>query len=212
MLTLNAKIKENKVSNEMLRSKGEIPAVYYGFGKESTPITINTVDFLKVFREAGESTPVSLKTTSDSVNVLIHEIQFDPLKGIPIHVDFLVIDMNKKVVVMVPLEFDGVAPAAKSGVGVFVKVLHEVEVEALPTDLPHAIHISLEKLQAVNDNITVGEIVVPKGVLIITKETEIVASIAAQIEEKEEVAPVDLSAIEVEKKGKKEEGAESASE
>jgi len=61
------------------------------------------------------------------------------VKGFPIHVDFLAIDMNKPIEVAVPLEFVGIAPAEKDGLGVLVKALHEVEIKALPKDIPHTL-------------------------------------------------------------------------
>jgi large subunit ribosomal protein L25 len=124
----------------------------------------------------------------------------------PIHVDFLAIDMKKKIKVKVPLEFTGVSNAVKNGIGNLVKVLHEIEIEALPADLPHNLIVDISKLENLDNNIIVSDIKLPTGVVAVTSGTDVVASIIAQVEEKEEVAaPVDLSAIEVEKKGKKEE-------
>ena len=134
-------------------------------------------------------------------------VQPDQKGGEPIHADFLAIDMKKKIKVKVPLEFTGVSNAVKSGIGNLVKVLHEIEVEALPSDLPHNLIADISKLETLENNIIVSDIKLPVGVVVITNGGDVVASIIAQVEEKEEVAPepVDLSAIEVEKKGKKEE-------
>jgi large subunit ribosomal protein L25 len=128
----------------------------------------------------------------------------------PIHVDFLAIDMKKKIKVNVPIVFEGISNAVKSGIGNLVKVLHEIEIEALPADLPHDLVADISKLETLKDQVFVSDIKIPVGVTVINNLTDVVASIIEQVEEKEEVAaPVDLSAIEVEKKGKKEEeGAE----
>ncbi len=83
--------------------------------------------------------------------------------------------------------------------------MHEVEIEALPKDLPHNFSVDLSTLIALDDQIHVKNITLPKGVKMITDENEVVALIAPIKEEVVETAPVDLSAIEVEKKGKKEE-------
>jgi large subunit ribosomal protein L25 len=146
----------------------------------------------------------------DNIDALIHEVQVHPVTEEPIHVDFLVVDMNKKIKVKVPLEFEGVSNAVKNGLGNLVKVLFEVEVEALPKDLPHNLSVDISKLETVESQIFVSDIKLPAGVVIMAEPQEVVASIVLQVEEKEEVVvPVDLSAIEVEKKGKKEEeGAE----
>ncbi|MEK7104699.1 MAG: 50S ribosomal protein L25, partial [Patescibacteria group bacterium] len=146
----------------------------------------------------------------NNIDALIHEVQVHPVTEEPIHVDFLLVDMNKKIKVNVPLEFIGISNAVKNGLGNLVKVLHEVEVEALPKDLPHNLEVDISKLETVEDQVFVSDLKLPAGVVVITNEHDVVASIVLQVEEKEEVAPpVDLSEIEVEKKGKKEEeGAE----
>ena len=181
-----------------------IPAIVYGARVENTIISVPSVDFQKVLKEAGESSTILLDLEGKKIDVLIHDLQVDPVRGFPIHVDFLAVDMNKTVEVEIPLEFTGVAPAEKTGLGTLVKVLHEVIIEALPKDLPHNIAVDLSTLETLDDQIRVSDIVLPKGVTMITESDEVVALVAAAKEEKE-IAPVDLSAIEVEKRGKKEE-------
>lgn len=205
MLSLNAKTRDIKGNLDKLRKAGELPAIFYGMGNVSTPILILTNEFKKIWRKAGESSAVKITTQDGSFDVLIHDVQLDPITEEPIHVDFLVIDINKAIQVKVPLDFIGVSDAVKSGVGTLVKVLHELEVEALPKDLPHVLSIDVSGLKDLDSQILVSDIVLPKGVKMITKGEEVVASIATQKEEKEETTPIDLSSIEVEKKGKKEE-------
>lgn len=212
MFSIKAKKRDEAVDSMELRKKGEIPAVFYGAKNPSTSITISNIDFKKIWHKAGESSTVSVvMDDGKKVDVLIHEVQVDPITDEPIHVDFLVIDMNKKIKVHVELAYEGVSEAVKSGLGTLVKVLHEVEIEALPKDLPHNLVVDISKLVTVQDQVYISDIKLPAGVEIVTKSHNVVCSIALPVEEKEEVAPVDLSTIEVEKKGKKEEeGAESA--
>lgn len=212
MLTIKAKGRENSVKNENLRKSGEIPAVFYGLDKPTTPIAISTIEFKKIWREAGESTPVKLAAPTGEIDALIHEVQVDPITNEPIHADFLAIDMKKKITVMVPLEFEGVSPAVKAGIGNLVKVVHELEVEALPNDLPQNLVVDITPLETLENQIFAGDVKLPAGVTLITDPKEVVASIVAQVEEKEETTPVDLSAIEVEKRGKKEEEGEATAE
>ncbi|MFA6300978.1 MAG: 50S ribosomal protein L25 [Candidatus Paceibacterota bacterium] len=214
MFSIKAKNRDVGTKLDALRKGGEIPAVFYGAGKTSTPIAISTIEFKKVWRDAGESSAVKISTEEGkNIDVLIHEVQVDPVTDEPMHVDFLAIDMKKKIKVNVPLVFEGISNAVKSGIGNLVKVLHEVEIEALPNDLPHDLVVDLSKLETLDSQIFVSDIKLPAGVVIIDAPTEVVASIVEQVEEKEEVVPVDLSAIEVEKKGKKdEEGTEAAAE
>ena len=190
-----------------VRTNGMVPAVVYGASVENTPISVPSIDFVKVFKEAGESSTIVLDMEGKKVDVLIQDVQFEPVKGFPLHVDFLAVDMNKPVEVAVPLEFTGVAPAEKAGLGTLMKVLHEVTIEALPKDLPHNIAVDVSSLETLENQIHVKDIVLPAGVSMITGADEVVALVAAAKEEKEE-APVDLSAIEVEKKGKAEEEGE----
>lgn len=206
MFAIKAKTREKGASSESLKKTGEIPAVFYGMGKVSTSIAIPIVEFKKIWHKAGESSAVQVSVDGKNLDVMIHEVQVNPITGEPVHVDFLVIDMNKSITVSVLLEFTGVSGAVKSGLGVLVKVLHEIEVEALPKDLPQVLNVDISKLNTLEDGILVSDIVLPKGVTLVSEGTDVVASIAEQKEEVEEVAaPVDLSAIEVEKKGKKEE-------
>lgn len=213
MFAIKAKKRIEDTKLDVLRKAGEIPAVFYGAGKKTTPISISKIDFKKIWREAGESSAVKIEIPEGNIDVLIHEVQVDPVTSEPIHVDFLAIDMKKKIRVHVPLEFEGISNAVKSGIGNLVKVLHEFEIEALPADLPHNLVVDISKLETLNDQIFVSDVKLPAGVTVINHLTEVVASIIEQVEEKEEVVvPVDLSAIEVEKKGKKEEEGETGTE
>jgi large subunit ribosomal protein L25 len=206
MLILKAKIRNLKENLEEIRKSGFLPAVFYGMGNSSS-IAISAGEFKKVWRKAGETSAVQIDVEGKIFDVLIQEVQVHPVTDEPIHVDFLVIDMNKTTVVEIPLEFIGISEAVKSGAGTLVKVLHEITIEALPKDLPKNIEVNISKLATTDDQILAADLILPKGVQMITKESEVVASIALQKEEVEEVAPVDLSSIEVEKKGKKEEEA-----
>ena len=204
MLTLHAQERNPKDSVQFIRKQGNMPAVIYSGGKETTLITIVQKDFLKIYKQAGESTTVSIDLNGKEINTLIHDSEFDPVTGMPAHADFLIVDMKKTVTVSVPLEFTGISPAAKSGLGILVKVMHEIEVSALPADIPHTVIVDISGLDTLESQITAADITLPKNVTLKTKSSEIVASIAEQKEEKEE-SSVDISKIEVQKKGKKEE-------
>lgn len=213
MFAIKAKKRDKGVKLDTLRQKGEIPAVFYGAGKDTTSISVSIVEFKKVWRDAGESSAIKVEMPNDNIDTLIHEVQVDPVTEEPIHVDFLAIDMKKKIRVNVPLVFEGVSDAVKSGIGNLVKVMHEFEVEALPKDLPHSLIVDISKLKALNDQIFVSDVKFPVGVTVINEPADVVVSVVEQLEEKEEeAAPVDLSAIEVEKKGKKEEENEAGTE
>jgi len=216
MQTLKATKRSKTDKLKAMRSNGMVPAVVYGALVENTPISISSALFEKVLKIAGESNSIVLeietgetKTPIKKVDALIHSVQLHPVKGFPIHVDFLAIDVNKPIAVMVPIEFTGQARAEKDGAGTLVKVIHEVNVEALPKNLPHVISVDVSSLTIVSDQIHVSDIKVPAGVTMLTAPEEVVALIAAIQEEKVDETPVDLSAIEVVKKGKSDEDLES---
>ncbi len=202
--------KADKLST--VRLNGMVPSVVYGASMENTQISVSSIEFIKVFKDAGESSTIVLDMGNKKVDVLIHDVQFDPVKSFPLHIDFLAVDMNKPVEVSIPLEFTGVAPAEKSGLGTLVKALHEVEIKALPKDLPHNFTIDISSLATLEDKIHVSDIKVGSGITMLTDGEEIVALVAVVKEVKEADVAVDLSAIEVEKKGKKEEEGGAAAE
>lgn len=209
MLTLNVE-KRKSGTGPALRKEGKIPAVYYGPKTESVPIAVDRVAFEKTLKEAGESSVISLVSEGKNIDVIIHDIISDPVTDEPIHADFYAVDKDTKVTVHVPLVFSGEAPATKLG-GVVIKVLHELEVEGLPKDLPHDIVVDLSALSVIGSHIALKDLNIPSGVTVrLLHMDDTVASVAEpKAEKEEEVAPVDLSTIEVEKKGKKEEdGAE----
>src|SRR3989344_1662125 len=212
MLTLKADIRDTKIKADKIRSAGAIPAVFYGKKEASTPISIMEKDFLKVWKEAGESTVVTLQIGDPSTELgvskesLIHDVDIDPVSGVPRHADFYVFEKGHKVEVALPIEFTGVSPAVTDLGGILVKVLHELKVEAMPKDLPHNIEIDISSLVNFGDQIAAGDIAMPQGVELQENPEEVVVLVSQPREEKEEEeAPADLSQIEVEKRGKEEE-------
>ncbi|MEN9390490.1 MAG: hypothetical protein RLZZ283_590 [Candidatus Parcubacteria bacterium] len=190
-----------------LRKGGEMPAVVYGPKQESTSITLNTREFEKLFKAAGESTVVNVSIDGETVPTLIHEVDHDPLTGTVRHADFYAIVKGQKVSVQVPLEFVGESPAVKEGANL-VKTMHELEVEADPMNLPHELMVDISTLAAIGDQVLAQDITLPSGVTLVTNAEEVIALIAAANEEVIEEAPtaVDMSAIgDAVERGKKEE-------
>ncbi len=195
--------------NVALRLGGDMPAVVYGAKHEAESITLKIQDFEKVFKQAGESTIISLAGLGKDVDVLIQEVDVHPVTGTPRHADFYAIETGKALQLRVPIEFVGEAPAIKLG-AVITKVLHDIEIEALPKNLPQHITVDISGLANFHDAIHVRDLVLPEGVTTPEDGEEMVA-IATEVKEEVDEAPVsiDMGAIEVEKKGKtEEEGAE----
>lgn len=206
MLSLTAEKRLPTDKLEKIRAEGKMPAVFYGPKETSTSITLNAKEFAKVWKKAGESSVVILKdATGAEHETLIHEVDVHPLSGDPRHADFYVIEKGKKVKVAVQLVFSGVSSAVKDKAGILVKVQREIEIEAAPRDLPHDITVDISKLVELTDVIKAKDLVLPKGVELKINPEEVIASIAVAKEEVEEApAAIDMSAIEVEKKGKEE--------
>lgn len=204
MLSLDIKKRDMKVGAEKVRKTGSIPAIFYGPKEESTPIIVDTIAFKKVWKKAGASSVIILKDEKGNEHEsLIHEVDVHPLSSEPRHADFYVIEKGKKVEVAVPLVFDGVSPAVKDLAGILVKVRRDIDIEAAPRDLPQNIIVDISKLALLTDVILAKDLPVPAGVEIKIGGDEVIASIAVAKEEVEEApTAIDMSAIEVEAKGK----------
>jgi len=213
MLTLKVETRDTKSDLADIRKAGKIPAVFYGKKEASTPISIPRIDFLKVWKEAGESSVITLETPDGTKDSLIQDVDIDPISGAPRHADFYVFDKDHKLEIELPIEFVGIAPAVKELGGILVKVVHELSISALPKDLPHNISVDISSLKTFDDQILAKDIPLPNGVEITINPEDVIALVSAPREEKEEEsAPVDLSEIEVEKKGKEESEGESTPE
>lgn len=209
MINLETKARTKAEKLPKLRKDGFIPAVFYGPKEPSTSVALKEVDFLKAWKEAGESSVVKLKTAEGDHDALIHDVALDPVSGKVLHADFYIVEKGKKVKVRVPIEFEGVAPAVKELGGTLVKVLHDVEIEAEASNLPHGFTVDISSLANFESQILAKDIKMPNGVTLVEGPDEVIALVSEAKEEiVEEAAPVDLSAIEIsEKKGKKDEEA-----
>lgn len=200
---------------DTLRAGGVMPAVVYGPKQEPISITVNQREFEKVFKQAGESTVVSVSLDGAEIPTLIHDVDLDPITNLPRHADFYAIVKGQKVEVQIPLVFVGESAAVKGGANL-VKTMYEVEVEADPMNLPHELSVDLTKLAALGDQVLASDIVLPTGVTLVTDSTEVVALVAEAKEEVLEEVPatVDMTAIgdSVERGKKEEEGEAPAAE
>ncbi len=205
MTTISAHIRNASEKLEAIRSAGNIPAVVYGAGIQAPmSISVEREAFKKAWKAAGGSSAITLSVDGKNFDVLIHDFQIDPATDNVIHADLLALDKATKVTVGVEIEFEGISPAVKAGTGTLEKMLHEIEVEALPADLPKNIIVDISKLENVGDHIQVKDLGVSSKVDVKNDPEDIVVVVTG-LQEEVESADVDLSAIEVEQKGKKEE-------
>lgn len=208
-MELQVEMRDIKKTPKSLRNKGILPAVVYGRSEKSTPISVDRKTFEKTFNKAGESTVITLSGLGEEKDALIHEVVVHPVSGEIMHADFYAIEKGQKVTVSVPIEFDGESPAVKEKGGILLKVMHELEIEVLPKELPHALHVDISKLVTLEDKITVKDIILPPSASITDDLEEVVAMITVAEEEPTEPVVMDISQIEtsVERGKKEEEGA-----
>jgi large subunit ribosomal protein L25 len=205
--TITAEKRDVAGSNacKVIRAQGNMPAVLYGEGKEALMITLNTKEFERIWRLAGESTVLNITGVGDDKSVLIQDVTLDPFYDIPTHADFYLVKNDVVVDVEVPLEFVGVSPAEKSLGGTLIKVMHTITIEALPKDLPSEIEVDISSLITFDDQIQIKDILLPTGVTAVGDGEEVVALVQEPKEEEDTPrAEVDLSEVEVQKKGKEE--------
>jgi large subunit ribosomal protein L25 len=198
---------------DTLRASGKIPAVVYGPKQEAIAIAIDSKTFDKVRKEAGESTIIELEGLKVELEVLIQEVEFNPVKQEVLHADLYAVERGKEMTTNVALEFIGEAPVEASKTGNLNKVLHEVNVTCKPKDLPSHIDVDLSTLVNLDDKILIKDLKVSAGVKIEADDEDPVVVVSAMREEVEEEAPaLDMDAIEVEQKGKGEEAGETKGE
>jgi large subunit ribosomal protein L25 len=194
--------------NAELRKNGKIPAVIYGNNKENAAVTLDAKEFAKAFAIAGHSAIVELKLDEGAgENVLIQDIDMDPVRNEISHADFYRVNMNKTIRTEVPLHFIGESPAVFQQEGSLFKNIEEVEVETLPANLPPHIEIDISVLDDFSKSIHISDIKAPKGVEILEDAEQLICKVDPPRSE-EEMAALDEEIGEAIPEGAAEEGAE----
>ncbi len=195
-VALAAKARSKDENVKTLRREGQVPAVIYGNKAENTMISIEEIALKKAHNRAGESTLIELNVDGKTVPVLFHAVDADPVSDRMIHVDFYAVDMKKEVEAEVHIRFENESPAVKEG-AILVTALHEILVQALPSNLPHDLAVDLSKLVDMGGNLTVADVITPAGVTILTApETVIVIAQEPRAEKEEEATPAEGAAAE----------------
>lgn len=198
-----------------LRSEGLVPANIFGKDIKSIAVTIDLKEFQKAFKESGETALIDVKLGTEVYPSLIHNLQRDPKRDFVIHVDFHKVNLKEKITTYVPVILEGESPAVKSGEGLLLQTLNEIEVECLPTDIPANIAINAEKLTEVGQSVHIKDLKVDKDKVTITNDPEEVVVTVQTAEMKEVVEETPVSPEEVEaiaEKGEAEAGTEESSE
>ncbi len=175
-----------------LRAAGQVPAVIHNHGQESIHVQGDTVALLKVYAAAGKHHPVELKVAGKQHLALIKDVDFEPTKHKIRHVVFQAIKQNEAVEAEIPVAFseDVEIPAERKSLLVLKQVDH-VQVKALPNDLPDVLHVDPSSLEEVGDSVTVANLIVPKGVTVLSDPE---AQIAIVEMPKDQMAEADASA------------------
>ena len=202
-----------KVKN--LRREGILPANIYGQQLKSQAVQVGSQTFHKVFKQVGSTGLVDLKLKGSQKKnpALIHNVQVDPISGSPIHVDFRQVDLTKKIKAQVSVEMVGESPAVAKG-GVLVQVFSEIEVEALPVDLPDKLIIDVSELGEIGDSLTANKLQYDKKKVTLQLEDSnaVIVQIEEPKEEKEEAPPESETTEEAETGEEVEEGKEKGKE
>src|SRR2546426_10379687 len=150
-----------KRSRRMLR-EGKLPAIVYGHNTEATPITLDRLEFQKVFRKSGRPHRVGRLLEGDRTEkVLVREIQTHPRRLGPIHVDFYQVDLEEKIEVDVPVRLVGESAPVKSGDGDVLQPMHSIRVECLPSDIPESFEFDISPLEEIEAELPASAITGP---------------------------------------------------
>src|SRR3989344_3459354 len=218
--TLQVKMREKAGKNlDTMRKQGSIPAVMYGHDTDPQMFWVQYVNFAKLYAKAGESSIIEVAPEKGkAVNVIVQDVQLDPLTSRFSHIDLFQVRMDEKLEAHIPLEFVGAAPAVRELGGILLKPVEEVLVSCLPKDLPHALIIDLSSLKTFDDHIQIKDLQIPAGVTVLAEADTTIALVEAPRTEAEmaaldEKVEADVTKVEgvVKEEASAEEGAAAAS-
>ena len=188
-LSVDVRAESGKKVAKRLRYRGQLPAVVYGEGAESVACSVDYRALTDLLKAHGRNAIITLSAGDASQSTIIKDIQYHPLGDEILHVDFHRIDLTRKIVVEVPIQATGSAVGVRIGEGILEQMLHELEVECLPTEIPDHVEIDVSDLD-IGDSLHVSDIVADGGDLtIVTDADRTVFAVAAPtliIEEEEE--------------------------
>lgn len=176
-----------------LRASGIAPANIFGSDVKSVSIQVLAPEFSKLYKQVGESTLVYLQIEGEKEPrpVMVHEVHKNPVSGQIQHVDFHQVNLKEKVVANVPLVIVGESLAQKDGLGILVQPTSELEIEALPTEMPQNIEVDVSKLSAVNESVAAKDVKLSSGLTLRSDPEAIVAKIEPLAAEEPKEVPVE---------------------
>ena len=204
------KILGKKVKN--LRKEGIVPANIFGKGLKSKSIQLSAKEFNVLFKKTGETGIVEVKIKDQTYSVLIHNVQKDPISDKIVHVDFHKVNLKEKIIANVPVKMIGESPAEKSGLGLILQTTNEIEIESLPSDIPHDIEVDISALSEIGQTIQVKDLKIDKEKVNVKNDLEeVIISVQSpemkEVTEEETPTPEEVEATA--EKGEEEEESES---
>lgn len=203
-LKVNIRTQATKQESKKLRKEWNVPAIiYWKHLKSSIQVSCLKNDFIKRYKEAGYSTPITLNGEWINELVLIQDIQLDPVTNIVLHVDFLAVKKDEKVKTEVTIVLTWESPIEKLWVWKIQLVKDFIEVEAFPQDLPHDIKIDISKIENIWDTVFIKDIQLAKNVKILDDLEQPIVTVVTldeEVEEKPIVAEVTPTDTKVETK------------
>jgi large subunit ribosomal protein L25 len=189
-----ARDQAGKGAARTLRSKGLIPAVIYGHGRDPQPLSLNARDLDKLLGHIqAESTVIEVSVGGTTSKTLIREIQRHPIKRQILHVDFQALVAGEKVTVSIPIVLEGIPEGVRLGGGVLDQTLRELEIEVDPSSIPDHIEFDVTNM-VIGDSVHVSDLKLPEGVEVLDDPETSVAVLAAPravIEETAVTEPVE---------------------
>ncbi len=189
-----------------LRREGQIPAHIFGHKIKTVHIQVPAKEFYKVFEKVGETGIIELSVDKEKRPVLVRSLQIHPVTDEPLHIDFYQVNLLEKVKVNVPIEILGEAPAVEKKVGLLLTPISEIEIEALPADLPENIEVDISAFENIGDEIKVKDLKIDKTKIEIHTDPE---QVVAQIGE---LVTKEMEAMEAEIEAEQEEAAQETAE
>lgn len=169
-----------------LRGEGFIPAHVFGHKVKTIHVQVNANEFAKVFEKVGETGIIDLAVDGEKRPVMVRNIQNHPVSDKALHIDFYQVNLAEKVKVNVPLEIIGEAPAVEKKIGLLLTPVTELEIEALPADIPEKIEIDVSQFQNVGDEVKVKDLKVDKSKIEVHADEELVVAQIGELVTKEQ--------------------------
>jgi large subunit ribosomal protein L25 len=188
-LNLVAELRSTTEKLSEVRAAKNIPAVVYGHGAENTIIKMNNSDFLRLFRKSGESHIINIAVDGKNIDVLVHDIQREPVSGDFLHIDFIIVKKGEAVHTNIALNFINESSAVKEG-AILDEHLKSIEVKCLPKFLVDGFDVDLSELKQIGDSIRVSDLNLKSDYTVLNKADDVVVSAAKpkKVVEVEEVA------------------------